>query len=107
MRTEVLTVAIEPPGVETTCRVIEVTCGESYVTVKQLSGRQGDKWTVFSLDGAGLSGPIPEAPVGADAGAVLPWAQELVRRRERERLAYAELRRKLGDVIGIVAPDQG
>lgn len=99
VKPEVLTVPIEPPGVETISRVIEVACGDSYATVKQISGRQGDRWTVFSQDGQGMNGPIPEAPVGDDAGAVLPWAQELVRRKERHRLAYAELRRKLGDVV--------
>jgi hypothetical protein len=103
--TEVLTLSVEPPEVEAIARTIEVRCGDSYVTVKQMDGRLGRKWTVYNMDGRGMNGPIQEAPVGPDAAEVLPWAHELVRRKERERLAYAELRRKLGDAIP--ATDQG
>lgn len=92
-----LTVVVEPPEVKVIPRTIEVACGDSYVTIKQMDGRRGRKWTVYSNDGHGMNGPIQEAPVGAGFDDVLPWANELVRRTERERLAYAELRRKLGD----------
>lgn len=104
MSGEVLTVAIEPPEVEAIPRTIEVRCGDSYVTVKQMSGRQSDRWTAYNLDGQGMNMPIEQAPVAPDAAGVLPWAHELVRRKERERLAYAELRRKLGDAIPATDP---
>lgn len=99
-----LTVAIEPPEVEDIPRTIEVRCGDSYVTVRQMGGRQSNRWTVCSLDGQGMNGAIEQAPVASDAAGVLPWAHELVRRKERERLAYAELRRKLGDAIAATDP---
>lgn len=104
MSGEVITVNIEPPEVEVIPRSIEVRCGDSYVTVKQISGRQSDRWTVYNLDGQGMNMPIEPAPVGPEAAEVLPWAHAYVRAKERERLAYNELRRKLGDAIPATDP---
>lgn len=97
MTAEHITLDVEPPEVIETPRVIEVRCGNSFVTVKQLDGRMGVKWTVYNLDGAGMSGPVQESPTCATAGEVLPWARERVQLMERERLSFAALRRHLGD----------
>lgn len=104
MSGEVITVNIEPPEVVAIARTLEVACGDSYVTIKQLDGRRGIKWTVYSNDGQGMSMPVQEAPTGPTSEDVLPWASEYVRRKERESLAYADLRRKLGDAIPATDP---
>lgn len=96
MTAEEIRLAVEPPEVQAVPRVVEVACGDSYVTVKQLDGRRGLKWSVYSNDGAGMNGPIQESPNGATLEAVLPWAHERVRLMERERLSFAALRRHLG-----------
>jgi len=90
---------LQTPEVQEIPRTIEVSCGDSFVTVKQLDGRRGKKWTVYSSDGVGMSGPVMEAPNGATAEDVLPWARERVRLMERERLCFKALRDQLGDAM--------
>lgn len=99
MTAEEIRLAVEPPPVRDIPRVIEVACGESYVTVKQMDGRAGRKWTVYSNDGAGMSGPVMEAPTGPTPDEVLPWARERARLLERERLSFSALRKQLGDAM--------
>lgn len=99
MTAEVISLSVEPPAVEDVPRVIEVACGDSFVTVKQVDGRSGRRWTVYSNDGAGMNGPIQAAPLGESPDTVLPWARERARLMERERLSYAALKARLGDAI--------
>lgn len=99
MTAEEIRLDVESPPMVAIPRVIEVACGESYVTVKQMDGRTGRRWTVYSNDGAGMSGPVHEAPTGTDAEQVLPWAKERARLLERERLSFAALRHHLGEAM--------
>jgi hypothetical protein len=88
---------VQVPESVTVARIVEVHCGASRVTIRQVMGPSDEEWTVYEGDGfdqgrnKGLVGKIDKAPRGDTAEALLPWASDLVTRRERKRLALAAL----------------
>ena len=96
---------VRPPDVLAIPRDIEVVCGETFVSIRQMDGRLGARWTVFNREGRGIYGPMQEAPTGAETADVLPWARSYVLEVERKRLAHLMLNRILDDYEP--APDQG
>jgi hypothetical protein len=96
MTAEDITLSVETPPVVITARTLEVSCGDSYVTIRQVMGR-GDEWTVYESDGRqmGLVGKVDSAPNAATSEELVPWAADLVTRRERARMA----RRALAQVV--------
>lgn len=97
MTAEEITLEFTVPEPLTIARTLEVRCGESRVTVRQVMGTGDDEWTVYEGDSfdigrnKGLVGKVANAPTAGNAEAVIPWAADLVVRRERRRLAVATL----------------
>lgn len=97
MTAESITLDIEVPQTAVTSRTVEVRCGNSFVTIRQVMGRTDEEWTVYEGDSfdqgrnKGLQGKVNEAPTYNNSEDLVPWATELVRRRERKNLATAAL----------------
>lgn len=98
MTAEDITLSVETPQVVITARTLEVRCGDSYVTLRQVMGRT-DEWTVYEQDGRqmGLVGKVDNAPNAPTSEELLPWAADLVARRERARLARRALSQAVDD----------
>jgi len=118
--TETITFSVDVPEAAAVPRVIEVECGDSRVTLRQVMGRTDRDWTVYEGDGfdqgrnKGLVGQVENAPRAENPDDLISWAADLVTRRERARLATFALRRVADDKPHRVqdhddqpAPDQG
>jgi hypothetical protein len=94
---------VEVPEPSTVARTVEVRCGASCVTIRQVMSARDEDWTVYEGDGfdqgrnKGTVGKIEKAPRGDNAEELIPWASDLVTRRERKRLALAALGRQVDD----------
>lgn len=99
MNAEVVTLKIECPDPVVIARTVEVACGGSYVTLRQIMSRSDDEWTVYEGEGRdrGLVAKVANAPHAETSEHLLPWAVDLVTRRERKRLADAALRSQIDD----------
>jgi hypothetical protein len=120
MNTETITFSVKVPEAAAVPRVIEVECGDSRVTVRQVMGRTDRDWTVYEGDGfdqgrnKGLVGQVTNAPRAESPDDLIPWAADLVTRRERARLALFALQKvaddkphPIPDHDGQPATDQG
>ena len=103
MTAESITLDIEVPEAVVTSRTVEVACGDSFVTIRQVMGRTDADWTVYEGDAfdigrnKGLVGKIDKAPTAANSEELVPWAADLVTRRERAKRATIALRRQADD----------
>lgn len=103
MNAESITLSIEVLDPVVTARTVEVRCGRSFVTIRQVMGRTDEEWTVYEGDSfdqgrnKGLQGKVRDAPTYALAEDLIGWATELVTRRERTNLATAALQKHVGD----------
>lgn len=96
---EDITLTVQTPQVVAVARALEVRCGDSYVTLRQVMSRSDDEWTVYEQDGRqkGVVGKVDNAPIAATSEELLPWAADLVTRRERARLARRALSQAVDD----------
>lgn len=106
---------VEVPEVRVIPRLIEVSCGDSQVFIRQIMSRSDEEWTVYGPNpGMGLVGKVDNAPHAKTSEALLPWAEDLVDRQEAARRARWALSRLMDDKPHPVrddddqpAPDQG
>lgn len=103
MTVEQICLDVDVPEPVSIARIVEVHCGASKVTIRQVMGTSDQDWTVYEGDGfdqgrnMGLVGKIDKAPNEANPEALIPWASDLVARRERRRLALAALGNVVND----------
>lgn len=117
MTDERIAFRIRVPEVVVTGRVIEVSCGDSVVALHQVMGANDRDWTVYEVHRygyQGLVGKVDHAPITRTSEELIPWAADLVTRRQRALLSEAAVRRMIDskprpvqDDDNQQAPDQG
>lgn len=103
MTAEDIKLSIQVPDPVIISRTVEVHCGTSCVTLRQVMGPTDQDWTVYEGDGfdqgrnKGLVGKVDKAPRGDSPEGLIPWASDLVTRRERKKLALGAVGRVVDD----------
>lgn len=88
---QVLQVGLATPSVTVYTREVDVTCGETTLTVDN-KGR-GDEWRIGYYGGG-----FDDAPSGASFEEAITWARDKVFKIEQARLARLNLDYQLGQL---------
>lgn len=99
MTRQTIVLEVDTPDVVVMARVLEVGCGDSYVTIRQVMGPSDNDWTVYKGRGReqGLVGKVDNAPYAPNPSELIDWASDLVTRMEHASLARAALGQQLDD----------